>query len=141
MVTLDGLDVYVDTNTLIYAIEAPSLYPGLQNGFLGPLSRGTFRVTTSWITLAEVLVKPLHLGDAILESAYRAFLTPSPVVRLIPVDADVAAEAARIRAQYGLRLPDALHLATGLRAGCTHFMTRDAQWAKVGVPVIDPASL
>jgi predicted nucleic acid-binding protein len=43
-----------------------------------------------------------------------------------------------LRAQYGLKIPDAIHLATGILAGCTLFVTRDASWKKAGVAVVEP---
>lgn len=45
--------------------------------------------------------------------------------------------AARIRAETGLATPDALHVATALRAGCSLFITTDTDFRRVdGLPVV-----
>ena len=42
----------------------------------------------------------------------------------------VAKEGARLRARYGLRTPDALHLATALVHRATAFLTNDQEFRK-----------
>ena len=49
-------------------------------------------------------------------------------LRLIDVDYDVAREAARIRAEAGLRTPDALILASAMVAGVDMLVTNDRAW-------------
>ena len=74
---LRGQTVYVDANTLIYAVEAPKLFPGLQKHFVQPFLNGDLHLATSWITLAEVLVKPMQNSDAKLEAYYRQLVRQS----------------------------------------------------------------
>jgi len=138
---LTGQSLYIDSNTLIYATETPGLFPGLMQGLILPLSLGQLKAVTSWLTLAEVLVRPLQIGDSDLVAVYREFLTPSASLTIAPVDGDIAAEASRIRSQFGLKLPDAIHVATGILNGCTSFVTADQQWRKVGVHVVDPSAV
>jgi predicted nucleic acid-binding protein len=47
------------------------------------------------------------------------------VVTLTNVSAEVAEEAARIRAAFNVRTPDAIQLATAIRAGAGYFLTND----------------
>jgi len=47
-----------------------------------------------------------------------------------PVDEKVAKEGARLRARYGLRAPDALHLAAALVHGATAFPTNAGEFPK-----------
>jgi predicted nucleic acid-binding protein len=51
--------------------------------------------------------------------------------RLLPIDAAIAEVAADLRARYNLRTPDALQLATAIKAGCDAFLTNDATLKKV----------
>lgn len=114
---LYGQRVYVDTSALIYAIEAPQLFPRLQTQFLDLFIRGELTMVTSWITFAEVLIKPLQNGDALAESGYRSFFVPSSHFEILSVDQGIADRAAALRALHGLKLPDAVHIATGMAAG------------------------
>jgi predicted nucleic acid-binding protein len=50
-----------------------------------------------------------------------------PNTRLVPTGYDIAREAARLRAGYGLRVPDALLLATALREDAQAFLTNDTK--------------
>ncbi|MBS1718567.1 MAG: type II toxin-antitoxin system VapC family toxin [Armatimonadetes bacterium] len=137
---LVGKKIYVDTNVWIYALEAPHLFPNLQAAFVSPLQSGDLEAVCSWITLAEVLVKPIQNADLTLETYYRRLIHPS-VCSMVDVDEQIAAAAATLRAEHGIRLPDAIHIATGQASGCDYFLTSDANWAKFGLPVIDAANL
>ena len=49
----------------------------------------------------------------------------------MPVDAEVAGYAADLRAQYGLRTPDALQIAAAKTANCQVFLTNDKALKRV----------
>lgn len=78
---------------------------------------------------AEVLVEPWRRGaDTVAQ--VRKFVADFGI-RIEPLTADVAERAARLRArQRGLRLPDALVLATGDVLDA-HVLTCDRAWARV----------
>jgi predicted nucleic acid-binding protein len=86
---------------------------------------GTIQATTSVLTLLEVLVKPLEANAIALADDFRAALSASANLRVIEVDRSVAELAAGIRASYGYRTPDAIHLATAQLAGADAFVTND----------------
>jgi predicted nucleic acid-binding protein len=46
-------------------------------------------------------------------------------IHLMPITTSVAERAAQLRAQYNLRTPDALHVASALEAACDAFLTND----------------
>ena len=141
MVSLKGHHAYLDANTVIYAIEGYAEYFNLPAGLLAPLDNGDFTAVTSEITLVETVVGPRKAGDAATEADYRDFLTPSAHLAIEPVSMRVLEKVIDLRSQYGLKIPDAIHLATGLIAGCTVFVTRDASWGKVGVNVVEPQDI
>lgn len=75
--------------------------------------------------LAEVLVGSHRVG---VEHAADRRRRLAAVFRIRSLDAEVADEAARLRARYGaLRLPDALVLATG-EVEDAEVLTADARW-------------
>lgn len=136
-----GSRVYLDACALIYATELPEQYPGLRLHIFQPFVRGELTLITNWISLSEVLVKPLELRDNILENTYRRFMTPSPYLMILPANREIAEQAASLRALHRFKLPDAIHIATGMAAGCTHYVTGDDKWSRSGLQVIDAASL
>lgn len=138
---LAGRRVYADTSVFIYAFEASSRFPRLQTEFLDPFTRGEFTLVTSWISFAEALIRPLQTGNTVEEAGYRAFFVPSAHFEILPVDGHIADQAAAIRATHRLKLPDAIHIATGMAAGCDFFLTGDGEWAKTGVQVIEAEKL
>lgn len=134
---LVGKHVYLDASCLIYILKNPAGFPSYVQ-FLTEVYAGRFRLTASAITLAEVLVQPIKLGRAQLEVEHHRFLTPSDVLSVVAADSAVTIRAAQLRAAYGFRTPDAIHIATGLAAGCDLFLTGDLAWAKAGIQVVTP---
>ena len=134
---LIGERVYIDSSALVYAVEVPHLYPGLRTKLFVPFSRGQLTLVTSWVTFAEFMIHPVRLGDSILETTYRQLFQPSPIFEILRVDQQIADQAARIRVAHGFKLPDVIHIATGLAANCTCYVTGDARWSQAGLTVID----
>jgi predicted nucleic acid-binding protein len=126
---LDGEAVYLDANLLIYAVEGYAAFAAALRGLLEAIEAGRIRAVTSELTIAEVLVKPLELGREDLVQVYRDLIEHSGHITLVPVDRAVLVEAARLRAGLGLRLPDAIHVASAVRTGCTAFVSNDRRLA------------
>jgi predicted nucleic acid-binding protein len=86
------------------------------------------RIPTS--AYAEILVAPYRVGgDAVAE--VEAFLSDFGV-RLQAITAEVARAAARLRSSSrGLRLPDALVLATADELEAATVLTGDESWARI----------
>jgi predicted nucleic acid-binding protein len=141
MVSLSGHRVYLDANTVIYAVEGNAPYANLQAGLLIPLDKGLFTAVTSEITLVETVVGPRKAGDINTEAKYRVFLTPSANLAIEPITMAVLEKVIDLRTKYGLKIPDAIHLATGILAGCDLFVTGDQAWNRAGVTVVDPADV
>jgi predicted nucleic acid-binding protein len=75
----------------------------------------------------------------LLTGQYREALTRSIGWQVMAFDAELAVDAARIRAVYRLRLPDAIQVATAIRAGAAALVTRDRALKKVrGLKVLGP---
>lgn len=125
--SLQGATVGLDTAPLIYWIEKHALHAPKLRPFFAAAERREFRLVTSYITVVEVLVHPLRHGRNDLARDYSDILLRSPALTAIPLDEDVAMEAARLRAAYKLKTPDAIQLATAKVAGATWFLSNDAQ--------------
>jgi predicted nucleic acid-binding protein len=78
----------------------------------------------SALTYAEVLVGPLRAGGRAVEVVERF----AAQLRIIDLSPDTARLVAELRAARGLKLPDAVIVATGLRLGADVILTADARW-------------
>ena len=57
------------------------------------------------------------------------YLTQFPNLRLAPLDAALAVETALVRAETGLRTPDAVQVAAARVSGADAIITNDRRWA------------
>ncbi|WP_171904843.1 type II toxin-antitoxin system VapC family toxin [Hoeflea olei] len=122
--------VYLDTNTLIAILEQPGELDTAQKTLVRGIDEGEIDAVTSELTLAECLVKPIAEKDEQLVRAYLSLLAAdSPFVRVKGVSRDVLLEAARIRAGSGVKLPDAIHIATANLVQCSAFVSNDRRLA------------
>ena len=79
---------------------------------------------------AETLVRPFREGAAAVAKVER-FLADF-AIRTEPLTADIARRAAELRSRRtGLKLPDAIVLATGEALSAAAILTADAEWSKV----------
>ncbi len=117
--------VYPDTAPLIYFIEGHSTYQPILASLFDFNDKGGFSFITSTVTLLEVLVKPLREEQAGVARQYRDILTTAPGIEVIDITAAIAENAARLRARYNLRTPDAIQLATSIGTGADYFLTND----------------
>ena len=124
---LQGQVVGLDTTPLIYFIEENPTYLETIRPFFVAMDRGEFSVVTSTVTLLEVLVHPFRRGERNLAQQYRDILLGAKGLTTIPLSQDIAEEAARLRASHNIRTPDAIQMATALRAGASRFLTNDAR--------------
>jgi predicted nucleic acid-binding protein len=129
--------VYVDANAIIYRVERIEPYLSASAPLWDALDQGTVQVETSELTLLEVLVKPLRDGNATLVALLRAVLLGTAGLHCLPVSLQVLELAADLRAQYGLKTPDAIHAATAQVLGCACFVTNDVGFRRVpALPVV-----
>jgi len=129
----------VDTAPIIYWLEG---HPRLADRFapvFEAAESGAAQIVISTLTLAEVLAGPLRVGNELLTAQYREALNRSAGWQVLPFDAELAVEAARVRAVYRLRLPDAIQVATAIRAGAAALVTHDRALRRVrGLRVLGP---
>ncbi len=118
--------VYFDTNVFITAFETVGARSDHAWWLLEAIEASDLSGTTSELTLAELLVKPIESGADDLVDAYDAIIRPNTGFDVVPMARDVLVEAARLRARRrAIRLPDAIHVASAQQQHCTHFVSAD----------------
>jgi predicted nucleic acid-binding protein len=123
--------VYLDANGFIYSIERIDPFRAMLDTLWLTVSAGQITVVTSELTLLEVLVKPLKVGDATTATLFRTVLKHTPDVQMLPITQAVLEAAANLRATLGLKTPDAIHVATALLNGSMLFVTNDSAFHRV----------
>ncbi len=115
--------IYIDTSPIIYYVEnTPAFGPKVSARINAP---GVVLVSSD-LAWMETLVLPLQAGNAGLVQDFDDFFAVR-VAELVPLTSQIFRSAAAIRAQYGFRTPDAIHLAAAVDVHCDAFLTNDLQ--------------
>lgn len=116
--------IYLDSCILIYAVED---FGDRGDRVREALSETSSIVTVSPLVIHECMVGPYRARDLELRDHYLELLER---LESVDLDLDVFLRAAELRANTGLRTPDALHLAAAQHAGCEVLWTNDHRFAK-----------
>lgn len=123
--------VGIDTAPFIYLWERHARYFAVSEALFRHLRPPQVRGVTSMVTLIEACVYPQQQGRMDLVQAYERSLLFSEQVLLLPIDLALARHTVRLRAQYGIRVPDALQIAAALETGAQLFVTNDRRLSRV----------
>lgn len=140
----DPVRLYFDTNAIIDAVETPGRSLEDFARVLEAAGRHGIACMTSELSLAELLVKPLKDRDEALIAAYGGLVASAENAqfRTLAVSREILLRAALLRARQsaGLKLPDAIHLATAEASGFSHVVSADRRLAGAcSLPVLNPA--
>ena len=123
-----GALLLVDSAPIIYTLEAHERFAERFAPMFQRHAAGELLLAVTTVTIAEILTGPLRVGEEALAKRYRAALDACQVVELT---SDIAESAARLRGQYGLKLPDAIQLASALAINADALVTHDRDFARV----------
>lgn len=124
----NGALLLVDSSPIIYTLEAHAKLAPHFAPLFDRHARGEVVLAVTTVTIAEVLAGPLASGREALAKRYRAALG---TWRVVDLDIDIAETAARMRAAYRLKLPDAIQLASALAINADALVTHDRDFSKV----------
>jgi predicted nucleic acid-binding protein len=127
----EGARLYLDANILIYHLQDDARYRAVLRPVFVRVAAGSVGAISSFLTLFEVLVKPYKEGREDIAIQYRERLTTTPNLRLLPLDKVVAGAAAKLRAEFSLKTPDAIQAGTALSASADVFLTNDEGFRRV----------
>jgi uncharacterized protein len=117
--------IYLDACLLIYLVERHPRWGEPVATAMVQSAEVRFRISP--LVKCECLVGPLKRGDPVLQRAYTDLFA-----LLVPLDMpeQVYLQAAQLRARFGLKTPDALHLACAQHHRCDALWTNDDRLAQ-----------
>lgn len=118
--------VYLDTAIVIYIVEQN---PAFSPAVTAKLTTLGGALVSSELARMEALIIPLRVGNAGLIQDFEDFFVNS-LTELIEFHRPIFDSAAKIRATFKFKTPDALHLAAAVESGCDVFLTNDHQLTK-----------
>ena len=126
-----GRRTCLDANLYIYALEGVETHRAAVAGLLAAIDRQAVSVVASELLFTELLPRPMKDGRQDLVERCLELFSRTPRIHLVPVDRRVILRSVHLRADFGLRSMDALHLATALVHDCETFITNDRRLARV----------
>jgi predicted nucleic acid-binding protein len=127
--------IFFDTNLFIYLLEDTGENGSRVSDLVQRISERRDDLLTSTLTLAEVLVKPVSMGDFAWADRYEKLLN-SPGVSVLTFDRASARIFAQIRQDKTVTPPDAIQLSCAASAKCDLFITNDDRLSRKTVPGI-----
>ena len=123
--------IALDTSLFIYELEANPRYVEFADSVFAWIEQSGHSAVTSTITMTELLVQPYRDADEDRVNEFYGLLSSYPNLQWISPDLAIADLAARFRAMYRMRTPDALQAATAARSKVTGLVTNDPIFGRV----------
>jgi predicted nucleic acid-binding protein len=124
----------IDSAPIIYFLEDHPKFGPRFAPIFEQHGAGAFQFAVTTVTIAEVMTGPLGAGEEAVARRYRSILESWKVVVL---DSDIAEHSARLRATFGLKLADAVQVASALALNADALVTHDRDFSRVtGIRVI-----
>lgn len=141
MVIESSKTILLDTNCFIYYFEDNKEYADKLESVFENIQDGKNKAYMSVLSLLEVLVKPKKENNIFLENRYKLMLSNYPNLSIEDVSFGISDVAARLRAEYSIKTPDAIILATGIGMKVDYFITNDIRLKNIcekeGVQIVN----
>lgn len=116
--------IYLDACIVIYLVEE---HPVFGSRLEARLNDSDVYCISPLVEM-ECMVLPIKQHRQELIAKFRQFFATQHHLAMPPA---IFHHAAKLRAQYGIKTPDALHLATAIHHDCNTFWTNDDRLSKV----------
>lgn len=114
--------VGLDSNIFSYQFHQDPIFGSSAKQIFDLLSLNKLQAVTSVVTFIEILSVKASIKE--IKELEKLFLR-TPNLGIFEVNQTIASEAAKIRREYGFRIPDAIQLATALTQKAQAFVTND----------------
>ncbi len=126
-----GSRIALDTVSFVYFLERhPTFYRSAKELF-ERIEKGEIEAVASTLVLTELLVPAFRAKASTSAQDVFSLLSHFPYFELVEVTSTIAYEASKLRAEFSLRTPDALHLSTALTQHTNWFVTNDKAFARL----------
>jgi predicted nucleic acid-binding protein len=122
-----AITAVLDTNILLNAKNANEQHSEHSLQILDAVEDGSINAILSIITIAELCTGYYLQGDKKGKAELLTHLISTKGFVIVDLDLEIADAAARIRADTGLRLSDAIIIATGLAKDAQYLVTHDKE--------------
>ena len=124
------VNIYLDSSAIIYGIEGTE---DLRKAVLARMADveqtgGVF--STSRLSRLECRVLPLRRGQTAVIARYDNFFLRRSL-NLIEIGSSIIDLATELRVRYGLKTPDAIHVATAMECGADLILTGDRDMVRM----------
>lgn len=117
--------IYLDACLVIYLAEDHQRWGEPVTTAIRQASESRFGISP--LVKCECLIGPIKRGDPVLE---RAYIELFDQFTTLGMPESVYLQAAQLRAHFGIRTPDALHLACAQHHRCDALWTNDSRLAR-----------
>lgn len=132
-----GERLLLDTTLLAAYLDATeAVHPAARHVLDDLIAPGRNEAIVSMVTMMEILVRPFRQSPP-GHNTVLAFVSHHANLHALPLDLQMAQEAASLRASHRLPPPDALVVATGIAAQVGYLVTNDRAWKAKLDPISD----
>lgn len=119
-----GLSISLDTNVFVGVINKEPLSADSKK-ILDRIDAGAVRCVVSTVVIAEMCAGYHTAGQREEKDEFLTHLEASQSYDIVDLSVGVADHAGKIRAETGLRLPDAIVVASALKGGASCLVSND----------------
>ncbi|MEN8132413.1 MAG: type II toxin-antitoxin system VapC family toxin [Pseudomonadota bacterium] len=125
MMISEGSRISLDSVALIYFLEGHKRYSPIAKTIFERIESGELTGVMANLVFAELLVPLYRSGNPMAARRLVSQLINFRNLEIIHLTTEISMESARLRADHGLRTPDAIHAATAINAQATGILTND----------------
>ena len=118
------MNIYLDASAIIYGIEGTGELRVAVLAWITKAESSGGILSTSRLSRLECRVLPLRSGQTVLVAQYDEFFLRRSL-NVVDIGCSVIDRATDLRVRYGLKTPDAIHVATAMECGADLILTGD----------------
>ena len=123
--------IFMDTAPIIYYIEGNNQFCQIKN-IINQIQKNNITIFSSVITITEVLVKPVSLGNMNVVNSFLTFLKNPDNIIILSVNERIAEQAGYLRGKYpSLKTLDTIQISSAIEARTDIFLTNDLRLKQV----------